>query len=54
MQAQVLETGQVLAETGRTERQRFEMRIWSAYALLNEERAGILEDVQARGYVYAG
>jgi predicted nucleotidyltransferase len=52
MQAQVLKTGTVLAETDRTERQQFEMRVCSAYAMLNEERAGILEDVQARGRVY--
>lgn len=52
MQAQVLDTGTVLAETDRTARQQFEMRVCSAYAMLNEERAGILEDVQARGRVY--
>ena len=54
MQAQVLETGTVLAETDRTARQQFEMRVCSAYAMLNEERADILEDVQARGRVYGG
>lgn len=52
MQAQVLETGTVLAEADRTARQQFEMRVYSAYAMLNEERAGILEDVRARGRVY--
>jgi predicted nucleotidyltransferase len=52
MRAQVLETGTVVAETDRTARQQFEMRVCSAYAMLNEERAGILEDVRARGRVY--
>jgi len=52
MQAQVLKMGTVLAETDRTARQQFEMRVCSAYAMLNEERAGILEDVQARGQIY--
>ena len=54
MQARVLDTGRVLAETDRTVRQQFEMRVCSAYAMLNEERAGILEDVQARRHIYGG
>ncbi len=52
MRAQVLDRGIVLADMDRTARQQFEMQTCSAYALLNEERAGILEDVQARGRVY--
>lgn len=52
MQAQVLDRGTVLFEGDRTARQQFEMHVCSAYALLNEERAGILNDVQARGRVY--
>lgn len=52
MRAQVLDRGIVLAEIDRTARQQFEMQTCSAYALLNEERAGILKDVQARGRVY--
>jgi predicted nucleotidyltransferase len=52
MRAQVLRSGNVLAERDRTARQQFEMQTCSAYALLNEERAGILKDVQARGRVY--
>ena len=52
MQAQVLDKGTVLFEEDRTARQQFEMHVCSAYALLNEERAGILEDVQARGHIY--
>lgn len=52
MQAEVLDKGMVLAEADRTVRQQFEMQVCSAYAILNEERAGILEDVQARGHIY--
>lgn len=52
MRAQVLDRGVVLAEMDRAARQQFEMQTCSAYALLNEERAGILKDVQARGRVY--
>lgn len=52
MQMQVLSRGTVLKEWDRTARQRFEMQVYSAYALLNEERAGILERVQARGRVH--
>ena len=52
MQAQVLNSGTVLAKMDRTARHEYEMRVCSAYAMLNEERAGILEDVQARGRVY--
>lgn len=32
----------------------FEVYALSSYAYLNEERAGILEDIQARGSVHAG
>jgi predicted nucleotidyltransferase len=52
MQMQVLSHGHVLKEWDRTARQRFEMQVYSAYALLNEERAGILKDVQKRGRIY--
>jgi predicted nucleotidyltransferase len=52
MQAQVIDTADLLAEADRTARQEFEMQVCSAYALLNEERAGILNDVQERGRVY--
>lgn len=54
MQMQVVATGTVIAESDRTGRQEFEMHTSSAYALLNEERAGILDDIQARGHVYGG
>ncbi len=52
MQMQVVATGTVIAEWDRTARQEFEMHTSSAYALLNEERAGILDDIQARGRIY--
>jgi len=52
MQMQVLSRGTLLGERDRTARQRFEMNVYSAYALLNEERGGILKDVQARGRIY--
>lgn len=52
MQMQVLSQGTVQEEWDRTARQEFEMQVYSAYALLNEERAAILEDVQVRGRIY--
>lgn len=52
MQVQVIAQGDILVEEDRTARQRFEMNTFSSYALLNEERAGIIEDIQARGRVY--
>jgi predicted nucleotidyltransferase len=52
MQMQVLSQGNVLKEWDRTARQQFEVHVYSAYALLNEERAGILKDVQERGRIY--
>lgn len=52
MQKEVVSRGVVLAEGDQTARQRFEMWVYSAYAMLNEERAGILEDVRTRGRVY--
>jgi hypothetical protein len=52
MQVQVVSRGSVLAEWDRTAREQFEMQVYSAYALLNEERAGILDDVRARGRIY--
>lgn len=52
MQMQVVATDIVIAEWDRTALQEFEMHTSSAYALLNEERAGILDDIQARGQIY--
>lgn len=54
MRVQVLRTGRVLYEANPGTRQRFEMHALSAYALLNEERAAILEDIHERGQVYDG
>ena len=52
MQAQVVATGRVLLDADPGERARFETVAYSAYAMLNEERAGILADIAARGTVY--
>lgn len=52
MQAEVVRTGRLLFERSRSERDRFEMRACSTYALLNEERRGILDDIRRRGSVY--
>ena len=51
--AQVLESGIVLLGGDEGERARLETRLMSMYASLNEERAGILEDIVARGSVHA-
>lgn len=52
MAAQVLSRGERLycADEGACDA--FETRALSAYALLNEERAGILQDIAERGTVY--
>lgn len=52
MRIQVIEHGNVLYEREANMRARFEMTSMSAYARLNEERRGILEDVRKRGTVY--
>lgn len=52
MQAQVVSTGRVVLDADPGTRARFETVAYSAYALLNEERAGILEDIATRGTVY--
>jgi hypothetical protein len=51
--AQILESGMVLLPGDEGERARLETRLMSMYAILNEERRGVLEDIQARGSVYA-
>jgi hypothetical protein len=51
--AQVLESGLVLLRGDECELARLETRLMSMYAMLNEERAGILEDIAKRGSVYA-
>ena len=52
MRAEVLRTGRVVLEADATARAFWEVWTMSAYALLNEERRGILEDVRKRGRVY--
>jgi hypothetical protein len=52
MRAQVIGSGCVVADVDPVARQHFEVQALSAYALLNEERAGILADIRQRGRVY--
>lgn len=52
LRVQVIEHGTVLFERSRNERERFEMLALARYARLNEERAGIVDDVLRRGSVY--
>ena len=52
MQMQVVSTGRVVLERDAGARAAFETVVYASYALLNEERAGILADVAARGRVY--
>jgi uncharacterized protein len=51
--AQVLESGIVLIEGDANTRAALETRLMSMYAMLNEERREILEDIARRGSVYA-
>lgn len=53
MQAQVVSTGRVVLDRDPAARAHFETVVYAAYALLNEERAGILADIAARGRVHA-
>ncbi len=52
MRVQVIDGGRVLFARDDVARQRFEMTALSAYARLNEERRGILEDVRRRGTIH--
>lgn len=52
MRMQVVTTGLVLFEKEPVVRHLFEMQTLSAYALLNEERAALLEHVYSRGRIY--
>ena len=52
MQARVVSTGRVVRDAEPGERARFEVFVCSSYAMLNEERAGILADIAARGMVH--
>ena len=51
--AQVLESGIVLIEGDGRRRAALETRLMSMYAMLNEERREILEDIARRGSIYA-
>ncbi len=53
MRAQVVSTGMRVFCADLTRAGLFEDMTYSAYALLNEERRGILEDIRSRGTVYA-
>lgn len=53
MRAEVLRTGRVILDLDAGARIAWEVWTMSAYALLNEERAGILEDIRQRGRVHA-
>jgi predicted nucleotidyltransferase len=52
MRVQVLEHGRVLYERSAPQREEFEALALSAYARLNEERRGILEDIRRSGRVH--
>ncbi|MBI4402375.1 MAG: nucleotidyltransferase domain-containing protein [Nitrospirae bacterium] len=54
LRMQVLSTGECLYSADDLVREQFETVVYSAYARLNEERRAILEDIRARGRVYAG
>ena len=52
LRVQVVDSGRVLFERDAPEREEFEARALGAYARLNEERRGILEDVRRSGRVH--
>lgn len=52
MKAQIISSGQVLYCKDELRRMYFYMRAYKEYALLNEERAIILQDIERRGSVY--
>jgi uncharacterized protein len=52
LRLQVVMKGEILYEVSEAKRQFFAMQVLSAYALLNEERRGILEDLEKRGSFY--
>jgi predicted nucleotidyltransferase len=52
MRIQVIEHGTVLYDRGAGRRQAFEATALSAYAHLNEERRGIVDDIRQRGRVH--
>jgi uncharacterized protein len=54
LRMQVISTGKVLLSADDCAREQFETIVYASYARLNEERRGILDDIRARGRVYAG
>jgi len=54
LRMQVLAHGECLDSVQDLAREQFEDAVYASYARLNEERRGILDDVRARGAVYAG
>ncbi|MFU8815064.1 MAG: type VII toxin-antitoxin system MntA family adenylyltransferase antitoxin [Pseudomonadales bacterium] len=52
MRVKVIDQSQLLYERDPVARQLFEATAFSAYARLNEERRGIVDDIRARGSVY--
>ncbi len=50
--AQIVSSGEVVFVKDPRELAFFETRVFSEYALLNEERAGILQDILQRGSVH--
>lgn len=54
MRMQIISTGECLFKVSDQLQGEFEDLVYSTYARLNEERRGILNDIQTRGSVYAG
>ncbi len=54
LRMQVLAHGECLDSECDLAREQFEDMVYASYARLNEERRGILDDIRARGAVYAG
>lgn len=52
MKAQIVSSGKVIYCTDEMRRMNFYMRAFKEYALLNEERAVILREIERRGSVY--
>jgi len=50
--ARVVAEGACVFDGDTVVREEFEMRALSAYAMLNEERAGILEEIRRRGAIH--
>jgi predicted nucleotidyltransferase len=52
MRMQVVSTGEAIAVTDLSARERFEIFVYASYARLNEERRAILEQIELEGTVY--